>query len=150
MAGLRTITQFEAKVDFAKSSLENGSVMKQSVEEHATDIIQANKDQLYLMGQNPLGISLGDYSPYTVRVKREKGQPYDRVTLRDTGEFYAGFRLDADSAGFSITSTDWKTEELLRVWGPVFGLNQENRQRIAQTLILPDLRKFTRETLFSS
>ena len=29
----------------------------------------------------------GKYSPTTVRIKQEKGQPTDRVTLRDTGDW---------------------------------------------------------------
>ena len=33
-------------------------------------------------------IVLPNYSPYTVQMKIEKGQPYDHMTLRDTGAFY--------------------------------------------------------------
>ena len=73
------------------------------VRENESVIVDMNaEEQLYEHGQNRLGVDISDYQPYTrrtVEIKKIKGQPYDRVTLRDTGEFEASFfiRYDSDS-----------------------------------------------------
>ena len=139
MGGLNTILSFKNKVEEAEQELSSGSLMQELVLEHEKEIVEANKEQLYEFGQNPLGISLGSYSPYTIKRKIEKGQPYDRVTLKDSGDFYAGFHLEADNTGFTITSSDWKTGELLARWGQIFGLTVANRLHLAWTLPFPAL-----------
>lgn len=56
-------------------------------------IIELQQERLYERGTDSEGRSLGDYSPYTVEIKREKGQRFDHITLRDTGEFYESFTV---------------------------------------------------------
>ena len=51
-------------------------------------LIDVLQDQLFTTGEDGKGLSLGDYSPVTIQIKRAKGQPTDRITLKDTGEFY--------------------------------------------------------------
>ena len=148
MAGLNSILSLKNRVYEASQNLINGTYMQMAVTNNASAIIEANQDQLYELGHNPLGISIGSYAPKTITIKKDKGQPYDRVTLKDTGDFYAGFHLDADNTGFRISSTDWKTEELLERWGNVFGLTEENRLRISWSLFFPFLIKTVREVIF--
>lgn len=61
------------------------------VRENEAVVIDANaEEQLFERGENRLGVSIADYQPYspvTVEEKRLRGQPYNRVTLRDTGRF---------------------------------------------------------------
>lgn len=42
--------------------------------------------------------------------KVQKGQPYDRVTLNDTGKFYDTFAVDAKKNSFAVTGQDEKEE----------------------------------------
>ncbi len=56
-------------------------------------IIELQQERLYERGTDSEGASLGSYSDYTVEIKREKGQRYDHITLRDTGEFYESFTV---------------------------------------------------------
>lgn len=42
--------------------------------------------------------------------KMAKGQPYDRVTLRDTGAFYNTFSLKPKQASFTIDYNDTKSD----------------------------------------
>lgn len=52
------------------------------------------EEQLFEQGINRLGVDIMDYAPYsplTIAIKEEKGQPTNRVTLRDTGDFEASF-----------------------------------------------------------
>lgn len=53
-----------------------------------------------------------EYKPYTVRVKQDKGQPTDRVTLRDTGEFYDELRVKTSYGRSEVYNTNWKAQKL--------------------------------------
>ena len=117
------------------------------------EMIKANTDQLYNLGASSTGRNLGSYALYTIQEKMRKGQPYDRVTLKDTGDFYNGFYISfvADSgnpltkpapskAGFFITSDDWKTKMLEGRWGrDIFGLTNEDLTGITRRSLLPFL-----------
>lgn len=113
------------------------------IEDFQDDIISMNADmQLYEEGKNALGISIASYRPYspkTIAIKKSKGQPYNRVTLRDTGDFERSFFLVADDEGFVIKASDWKAEELELKYGEIFGLTPENRGLLSQEILAPEL-----------
>ena len=94
------------------------------------------KDQLFEKGIDATGKSLkeigGDYSPFTKKIKSRKGQPTDRVTLKDTGVFHKSFGVIPDFSGFTILSDPIKVSDgfqtnLFDRWGGnVEGLTTEN------------------------
>lgn len=99
-------------------------------------------EQLYEQGVNALGVPIDSYAPYrpyTITMKKIKNQPYDRVTLRDTGEFERDFRVIVGQNEFIVTSDDWKTEELMEKYGKIFGLTPKNMGRLSREIVLPDL-----------
>lgn len=100
-------------------------------------------DQLFEKGINANGVDISDYAPYspvTVEYKMAMGQPYDRVTLRDTGDFHHGFTVQYSPKAFSITSTDWKTQMLMKKYGrDIFGLTASNKQELTWEYVYPDL-----------
>lgn len=66
------------------------------------------------------------YTKRTKRIKESKGQPTDRVTLKDTGEFYRGIRVDVVGELIRITSVDSKTSGLETKYGQeIFGLGTQ-------------------------
>jgi hypothetical protein len=93
-------------------------------------------DQLFERGEDSLGRKLedvgGSYSPYTIMKKLEKGQPFDRVTLKDTGEYYDSYRIVAPSGAdyiMIITNPIKEGKNIEQEWGGyIVGLNQENKQ----------------------
>lgn len=95
-------------------------------------------EQLYEQGINGKGVEIMSYRPYartTIMKKRRKGQPTDRVTLRDTGDFHAGFRLIFDADGFYISSYDYKTPYLVKRYGQeIFRLSDENFNRVVKMI----------------
>lgn len=107
------------------------------------------EDQLYERGIDRNGQKISEYAPYaesTKYIKRMKGQPTNRVTLRDTGDFHASFRVKADDEKFSIEADDWKTEKLVRSYGPqVIGLTDENLDDLIWGYIYPRLINELRE-----
>ena len=91
-------------------------------------------DQLYRRGINGKGEKIMDYRPYTattVRIKKKKGQPTTRVTLRDTGDFHESMFVVFDAEGFYVTASDDKTPELVEKYGDeIFRLTDKNLTRI--------------------
>lgn len=150
MAGLASIHGLRDRVARTLNLIETGEPQSNAIIEHEKEILDLNREQLYEFGHNPLGISIGSYSPKTISIKKEKGQPYDRVTLRDTGDFYAAFHLKVDKAGFSISSTDWKTGELLDKYGNVFGLTTENRLHVTWHFLFPFLLNFVKKSIYGN
>jgi len=75
--------------------------------------------QLYELGIDSLGNTLGKYAPSTIqgtsnfKGKAEKGQRFDHITLKDTGEFYKSFKVIPNSKGFMITANPNKDDSNL-------------------------------------
>ena len=100
-------------------------------------ILDLNRiDQLFEQGINAKGVSLGEYAITTIlgtakfKGKIEKGQPTDRVTLKDTGEFYESFDIDFNNDGFEIIATD--KEFLLDKYKGILGLTTDNLEEAIQ------------------
>lgn len=109
-------------------------------------VVEMNsEDQLFEQGIDRHGQKIADYAPYsavTVQIKREKGQPTNRVTLRDEGDFHFSFFIEFSSTGFEIRADDGKTKKLLKGYGEgILGLTEENITDLAQNYILPELIK---------
>ena len=95
--------------------------ISKAIRENEDVVIEMNiDDQLYVQGVNRNGVSISDYAPYsmlTLEIKSLKGQPTDRVTLQDTGDFHNSFFIDYGNESFEIKATDWKTEDLVMKYG---------------------------------
>jgi len=69
-------------------------------------ITELNREQLW-SGEDALGQvinTLGGrpYALSTMRIKSTKGQPTNRVTLKDTGAFYKTFKVKQVKSGFEV------------------------------------------------
>ena len=51
-------------------------------------VISLNHDQLFRKGVDSKGVTLGVYAPFTIEIKKSKGQPTNHITLKDTGDLY--------------------------------------------------------------
>ena len=131
----------------------DGTYIRKAVQENTDKIVELNVEQLYEYGINSLGISIdtyAPYSPYTVRVKNEKGQPTDRVTLRDTGDFHKSFGAVVGPVDFYITATDYKTDMLVERYGEkIFGLIPQNKTELVQKYLYPAVMTEINKELFS-
>lgn len=111
--------------------LDTGEIAKKIVRDNYNILIDMNaQDQLYAKGVNRLGVRIDEYQPYrplTIQVKIEKRQPYDRVTLKDTGEFYDSFYVETAEDRFYIKASDEKTNWLIKKYGAeIFGLTNDS------------------------
>lgn len=76
-----------------------------------------------------IGAKYKGYSPRTIREKEKKGQPTDRITLKDTGDFQFEVFADARAEGIIADSADEKSIKLQQDYGPkIFGLADPSKQ----------------------
>lgn len=128
--------------------------LKDEIMKHEDIIVQmVTQEQLYEEGIEGRGVEIMSYQPYTARtikIKQKKGQPYDRVTLKDTGEFYSSLHVEFDDEGFYVTSTDDKAEYLLARYGKtIFRLTNENFSELLRNYIRPSLKEKLKERLLN-
>lgn len=141
-----------AKVENFNKNLTDGTYIKEIVQRYEAEIVDINsQEQLYDKGIDSLGRSIASYMPYspaTIKIKQIKNQPYDRVTLRDEGDFYRGFFIKFIDDGFIIESNDWKEGLLTFYYGwEIFGLTPENKAFVSHEYIYTDLLKIARNVL---
>ena len=141
---MRIITDLRNKVAQAENNINSGKWVQQIIYDNEAYIVYLNaEEQLYEQGVNNLGVSISDYAPYspvTIEIKKAKGQPTNRVTLRDEGDFESSFFLEVGQNQFEIKASDWKTEELIKKYGrQILGLTNENIEKLIWDFIYPDL-----------
>lgn len=141
---MKLIEDLRDRVKRFNDRLTNGTYIKAIIEENDAYIVDMNTEQqLYEQGVNTYGVKIMDYKPYkplTIRIKKEKGQPIDRVTLRDTGDFQSSFYLEVGNEQFEIKANDWKTDGLIKKYGrEILGLTDENLSELIWHFIYPDI-----------
>lgn len=89
-----------------------------------------------------------EYAPLTVEIKQMKGQPTSHVTLRDSGDFYAGIVAQVRGEAIALEGTDPKTQELQQKYGNrILGLSDAAVDEFREDYVRPELQAKTRETL---
>ena len=92
------------------------------------------QEQLFQSGEDGKGVPIGMYSPFTITIKKRKGQPTDRVTLKDTGDFYNSYTIKPFNGGFIIDADGEKEDKnLFDIYGDDILLpSQESLDLIAE------------------
>lgn len=114
------------------------------------EIIRMNtEDQLEEQGIDSLGRQIGEYAPLTIMYKKMKGQRFDHITLKDTGDFYNSFRILVKVNDIEIDADDQKEDTaLFEVYGiDVLGLTEEN-MRYLREMILENYIKYLQNEVF--
>lgn len=146
------ITNLLDRVKKVKEALDSGRIAKEIVRDNDNILIDMNaQDQLFAKGVNRLGVRIDEYrpySPFTIKVKIEKRQPYDRVTLKDTGEFYDSFYVETAEDRFYIKASDEKTDWLIKKYGAeIFGLTNESLAEFINYYVKDEAAKKVKEIL---
>jgi len=91
-------------------------------------IVELNQEQLYNLGEDSEGNTLGTYAPTTVMIKQAQGVPTDRITLKDTGDFYSSFKVFYSNGEIFIDADGQKDDtNLFDEYGEdILGLNDAN------------------------
>lgn len=102
-------------------------------------IIQfVTEDQMYDRGEKAIDGKpapiLPMYSRRTIQRKKKKGQPYDRVTLRDTGRFHKSLRVHYTADGFYVFSPSGSVKYLkyieARYGKDIYDLQRDNLKMV--------------------
>jgi hypothetical protein len=142
-AGFQTFRSLASRLHKLGVEFQDKELLRDLVEKNKTFILSLNKMQLQEEGINSKGeeiMSYAPYSKYTIEQKKKKGQPFDRVTLFDTGRFQAGFYLEVGPSSFRISSHNGKTCSLVEKYGPyIFGLTDENKMMLVEEKFYPQI-----------
>jgi len=147
------IEDLRARVAEFNAGLTSGLYIADIIMENEAYIVDMNaEEQLYEQGVNRLGVEIADYAPYsplTIEIKEAKGQPTNRVTLHDEGDFAASFYLDVGDTQFEIKAADFKTEGLVKKYGrQILGLTDENIAKVIWQFIYPDLLQTAKQKIY--
>jgi len=85
------------------------------------------------------------YSSATVGIKKSKGQPTDRVTLKDRGKFYSTIKVSYQQDGFTIDGDTDKFSDSVETEG-ILDLT-DNDFVLIKDVILDDIREGIKEAL---
>ena len=138
---------FKRLIDLANRiiDLDRKNVTKEilSQKEIQIFIIQLNTEgqetsQLFELGIDSTGKTLksiggtdltsSGYTPFTIEIKKSKGQRTSNITLKDSGDFYKSFKVVVLEDGFRIVADPNKEDtNLFEEWGTnIVGLTDEN------------------------
>jgi len=125
--------KIDALKDFQRKADEK---VIQEVRKEESYVIYLNTDEQLFRGLDGEGNKIRPpYKPFTVRVKLRKGQPVNRVTLLDTGDFYGGTDVLYGQDEFRIINLDEKADKLRAKYGDaILGLNEQSRDLLAQKI----------------
>ena len=141
---MNVLEELRDRVVELNEGLASGKFIRRIILDNEAYIIDMNaQEQLYERGINRLGVKISHYAPYaplTIEIKKAKGQPTNRVTLRDEGDFESSFYIEAGDTQFEIRASDPKTEELIKKYGrQILGLTDENLEELIWNYIYPEL-----------
>ena len=124
-----TIAEAVRRHEAAMNGLDNA--ISDILNEVEDDIVKMQQDRIFageLVGGGPI---VPEYSMLTKVYKAIKQQPYDHVTLKDTGSFHANIFAAQFGDKLLIDSNDDKSVELQEYYGEdIFGLTKENKEEI--------------------
>lgn len=147
------MTIVTGKINALKSYKENiNKIAFNAVLQNEDVIVELiTEEQLFEQGIRGDEVFIEDfapYSPYTVAIKTLKGQPTDRVTLRDTEDFHKSFFIKVGSDHFEVKASDWKTEKLRKEYGvEIMEFTNENLNEVIWIYIYTELIKKFKEAL---
>jgi hypothetical protein len=111
------------------------SLVIESAKTKEVEIIQMNTEQLYdgqRADDNPVTPT---YTQRTITRKRRMGHPFNRVTLRDEGDFYDSFLIEFRETEFELNASSILAKPLRKGYTPnIYGLNEANTQKLREQL----------------
>lgn len=122
--------------------------LKEEIEKYADFLVDSIRVQLD-MGLDGFDNKIQPpYALRTIKYKTRKGQPTDRVTLRDTGDFHASIHIEFDDKGFNIVSSDEKVKYLFNRYGKsILRLSDSDLTNFLNIYIRPALARKMKEYL---
>lgn len=133
---IQNVKTFQQEVD---------SVIIDIIKENEDLVIQMNVDNLFAGIKNNGERIVPPYAASTVKRKKRKGQPFNRVTTRDQGDHHESIFIKYKEDEFELDASDFKKQYLVRKYGSdLYGLTEANIETlkgIIEEKLLLELRK---------
>ena len=81
------------------------------------------------------------YQPSTINYKKRTGQPFDRVTLKDTGDFYKSIEIEAKATEFIINTQISYSIYLVEKYADILGITDTNLNTFVNNYTLPVIKQ---------
>lgn len=135
------LDSLEATVNKLKAVI-NPSI-RESVDKNKNVIKTAQTDEQMFSGITAGGNSIRPfpYAKSTINYKRRKGQPTDRITLKDSGDFYESIQVEARPVDFVISTQITYSIFLVDRYADILGLTAENLVLFVQNYTMPIIKK---------
>jgi hypothetical protein len=118
------------------------SQVREAFEQQKKLIVEYNADeQMYKLGENSKGSMIRPaYKKTTIRLKKRKGQPTNRVTLRNTGKFHKTLKVVPYDDYLEISSDLEYSKYLLAKYGDdILGIQEELLKDFVKLYIVPNI-----------
>ncbi len=131
--------------DLKKTVAELQKAVNDSIQESINQNKQAIKElqtqeQLY-QGKDSKGIDIKPaYAESTIKIKRKKGQPTDRVTLFDKGDFYNSLEIIAGKNDAIIRTVISYSVFLVNKYADILGLDEESWTEFINKYTIPTIK----------
>lgn len=118
-------------------------IIKETFDDNELVIVNYQTDEQLSKGKNSKGVSIRPaYTRLTISIKKKKGQPFDRVTWKDTGELYKNIKVNTTNDQMEITTSVEYAEKLIIKYGDdTLGIQEEFLKDFLNKYILPNLKK---------
>ena len=136
-------------------NLDKNLIWIESMDEQVQDeIIRLNtEDQLGDKGIDSLDQSLGDYAPFTVRVRSSLGLQTDHIDFKVTGEYWESWDTEVRRDVLVITVNESRYDELVNDLGfspDHVGLTIANWDKVIREYIQPNWVESVKKQLLSA
>ncbi len=119
----------------------NGSI-QESINRNKEIIMQLQTQEQMYQGITSKGIDIKPaYADSTIKIKRKKLQPTDRVTLFDTGAFYNSLEIIAGENDAVIRTVISYSVFLVDKYADILGLDEENWTKFLENYTIPTIKK---------
>ena len=113
------------------------------------ELADRNVNRIYNFGEDVFGSVIGIYSHGTEAISKGRKKAGDRFDLKDTGEFLEKLYAKVEGGVVSFGTSDSKKDDVFEnlLSRDIFGLNDEDLQKVIQEDIKPFFISYFKENL---
>jgi len=138
---MRAIERLERKLRELKAVV--NPTLKQTIDRNKGVLIDQQQTQMN-KGRDAFNVSLiPSYAESTIKQKKRKGDPFNRVTLKDTGELYRSIQIDTTTTQAIISTNVEYFKYLVDHYDTniILGIQSEFLNEFLNKYFKPELRK---------
>jgi hypothetical protein len=134
------LNDLKSTVEMLEKSI-NSSIQESITQNNQVILELQTQEQMY-QGKDSKGIDIKPaYADSTIKIKRRKRQPTDRVTLFDTGAFYNSLEIIAGQNDAIIRTIISYSVFLVDKYADILGLDEESWTKFLENYTIPTIKK---------